>query len=135
MGNLSVHFAVHLLNQYKKYIEVHISMSGHPDYMQQDKFERAAACIDENASDSSISSFPFTPSSLIVSPNKRHKSSPYWENKFDQALDIIQALQESSINIQEIPDFLVSIQKVQPELSKSTTRVTQIYRSIKAKKI
>ena len=109
-------------------------MSGHPDYMQQDKFERAAACIDENASDSSISSFPFTPSSLIVSPNKRHKSSPYWENKFDQALDIIQALRESSINIQEIPGFL-SIQKVKPKLSKSTTRVTQIYGSMKAKTV
>ena len=38
MGNLSVHFAVHLLNQHKKYIEVHISTSGHPGYNYKEIF-------------------------------------------------------------------------------------------------
>jgi hypothetical protein len=102
--------------------------------MQQDKFERAAACMDASADDSLLSPVSSTSSSVIVSPNKRRNSAQYWENKYYQAVSIIETLNESTINIQEVPGFM-SIQKVKPKLSKSKTRVTQVHGSMKAKMV
>jgi hypothetical protein len=102
--------------------------------MQQDKFERAAACMDASADDSLLSPVSSTSSSVIVSPNKRRNSAQYWENKYYQAVSIIETLNESTINIQEVPGFM-SIQKVKPKLSKSNTRVTQVHGSMKAKMV
>lgn len=104
------------------------------ELMQQDKFARAAACIENKEKSCSTTSLPSTLASSIVSPNKRRGSARYWEEKFNQAIDIINDLQEKSIELQEIPG-LMSIQRVKPKLSKKNTRVTQVHGSMKANRI
>ena len=116
--------------------EVGITKTGSSvDLMQQDKFERAAACIDVS-SDSSIFS-PFlslTPSSAIVSPNKKRGYARYWENKFHQAVNIISVISGTSINLQWILG-LMSVQIVKPKLTKTKNRVTQVHGSMKSQKV
>ena len=56
--------------------------------MQQDKFARAAECIDLNQNEASPStSITSTPGSSIISPHKRRGSAQYWEDKFNQAMN------------------------------------------------
>ena len=61
-------------------------------------------------------------------------SSGYWENKFYQAIAIINELHKKSIVLSEISNFL-TVQKVKPKLSKENVRVTQQYGSMKANKM
>ena len=110
------------------------------DMMQKDKFERAADIMDQSevepSTSTSILLMP-TPGSaiLIVSPDKRCGSAQCWEEKFNQTmLGIIDELHEKSIQLQEIPGFMI-IQKVKPKLSKKNTQVTQAHGSMKAKKV
>ena len=70
----------------------------------------------------------------IVSPDKRRGSSQYWQDKFNQAMGIIDELHEKSIVLKEIPGFL-PVQKVKPKLSKKNTRITQVHGSMKAKNV
>ena len=49
-------------------------------------------------------------------------------------LGIIDELYEKSIQLQDIPGFMI-IQKVKPKLSKKNTKVTQAHDSMKAKKV
>ena len=70
---------------------------------------------------------------MIVSPNKRCGSAQYWEEKFNQAMGVIDELHKKSIQLQEIPGF-TTIHKVKPKLSKKKTRITQVHGSMKAKK-
>ena len=58
----------------------------------------------------------------------------YWENKFGQAIAIINELQKESIVLSEIPNFM-TVQKVKPRLSKENVQVTQQYAFMKAKKV
>ena len=100
--------------------------------MQQDKFERAEACIDETNSENPSSSSPVV--SPIVSPDKRRGSAEYWKAKYEQAMSIIDERREESINIEEIPGVM-TIQKVKPKTSKKSTRVTQVHGSMKGRDI
>ena len=76
----------------------------------------------------------FDLASSVVSPNKRHGSVLYWEDKFNQAMEIIDELQEKSIQLSK---FLVSlaVQKVKPKPSKKNTCITQVHGSMKEEKV
>ena len=58
----------------------------------------------------------------------------YWQEKFNQAMGIIDELHEKSIQLKDIPGFM-TVQKVKPKLSKKNTRITQVHGSMKAKKV
>ncbi|XP_065641158.1 uncharacterized protein LOC124813955 [Hydra vulgaris] len=93
--------------------------------MQQDKFARAALCIDspKGITLSTTIHGRYT----INSPDKRKNSAQYWKEKF-------QDLSEKSIQLEEIPGLL-TVQKVKPKISKITTRVTQVHGSMKGKNV
>ena len=99
------------------------------EMMQQDKFERAAAVVDTNDDDANSSAISTSSTLSIVSPDKRRGSSQYWQDKFNQAMGIIDELHEKSIVLKEIPGFL-PVQKVKPKLSKKNTRITQVHGSM-----
>ena len=95
------------------------------DLIQQNQFGRAAECMVMNEDKpSSSASLPSTPSELIVSPNKRHRSVRYWKKIFKQAMNIIDELHEKRIQLNEIPGFM-TVQKVKSKLSKKNTRILQ----------
>ena len=96
------------------------------NFMQQDKFEQAAGCmeIDEEPSTSSL-----TPNQTVSSPDHRKGSAKYWKEKFMQSQSLIKELNEKSLSLEEIPGLL-TIEKVKPKLSKETTRVTQVHGSM-----
>ena len=104
------------------------------DFMHQDKFARAEACIDTESSEPEASSSSSVLASPILSPNKRKGSAEYWEDKFQQAVAVINGLSEENIKIDEIPG-LMAVQKVKPKLTKKTTRVTQVHGSMKGRDI
>ena len=56
----------------------------------------------------------------IYQKYKRRGSAQYWEEKFNQAMGIIDELHKKSIQLKEIPGFM-TIQKVKPKLSKKNT--------------
>ena len=58
----------------------------------------------------------------------------YWKEKFKSAQSLINELNENSILIEEIPGFM-PIRKVKPNLFTSSTRITQIHGSMKAKDV
>lgn len=96
--------------------------------MQQDKFDRAESCIQKEIADS-------TPTSAIISPrNKRKGSALYWKDKFDQAHKVIEDMAERNIQIEEIPGLL-TVKKVKPNMEKTSTRVTQVHGSMRAKDV
>ena len=91
------------------------------NFMQQDKFERAAACIQEEIPPSTSTSTP--DSSLIMSPcDKRKGSRDYWKAKFDQAQSLIREMSERSIQLEEVPGLL-TIKKVKPNEEKKATQL------------
>ena len=99
--------------------------------MQQEKFESAQHCIEEQASSSILS----TPDSVISSPqNKRKGSVSYWKEKFDQAQSLIREMSEKSLQLEEIPGLL-TFKKVKPNLTKNSVRVTQVHGSMRAKDV
>ena len=105
------------------------------NFMQQDKFDRAEACIDlESSEPEESSSFMISPNCSLTSPDKRRGSAEYWMSKFEQAVGVIKDLSEDSIKVDQIPGFM-TIQKVKPKPSKMTTRVTQVHGSMKGKNI
>ena len=69
-----------------------------------------------------------------VSHDKRRGSALYWKEKFKSAQSLINELNENSILIEEIPGFM-PIRKVKPNLLTSSTRITQIHGSMKAKDV
>ena len=88
-------------------------------FMQQDKFEQAANCMEvEDACPSSS-----TPNqSLIESPDHRKGSSKYWKEKFMLSQTLIPELNEKSLRLEDIPELL-TIEKVKPKMSKETTQL------------
>ena len=104
------------------------------NFMQQDKFDRAAACIQEEI----LPSTSTPDSSIIMSPSDKRKGSrDYWKFKFYQAQSLIREVAERSIQLEEIPGLL-TIKKVKPNEEKKatpTTRVTQVHGSMRAKDI
>ena len=100
-------------------------------FMQQDKFEQAANCMEvEDACPSSS-----TPNqSLIESPDHRKGSAKYWKEKFMLSQTLIHELNEKSLRLEDIPGLL-TIEKVKPKMSKETTRVTQVHGSMHGKEI
>ena len=112
------------------------STSLNANFMQQDKFDRAEFCIQASPSTAHTISTAATPNkSLIVSPcNKRKGSAMYWKDKFDQAQSLIKEMAERSIQLEEVPGLL-TIKKVKPNLQKTSTRVTQVHGSMRAKDV
>ena len=100
-------------------------------FMQQDKFEQAANCMEvEDACPSSS-----TPNqSLIESPDHRKGSTKYWKEKFMLSQTLIHELNEKSLRLEDIPGLL-TIEKVKPKMSKETTLVTQVHESMHGKEI
>ena len=110
---------------------VGITASGlNVDGMQQDKFERAADIMEASEPQTSTPNTSFQ----INSPDKRKNSAEYWKAKFEASQDLIKELSEKSIQLEEIPGLL-TVQKVKPKLSKTTTRVTQVHGSMKGKNV
>jgi len=100
--------------------------------MQQDKFIRAATCIDTS---DGIQPSTSTPARYTIeSPDKRRNSAQYWKAKFGRSQELIQELSEKSIQLEEIPGLL-TVQKVKPKMTKVTTRVTQVHGSMKGKNV
>ena len=58
------------------------------EMMQQDKFARAAECMDTKDEPSASTSLLSTSLSFVC-PNKRHGSALYWEDKLNHAMEII----------------------------------------------
>ena len=100
------------------------------EYMQQDKFMQAASCMEQQGTASASSS-----SSTITSPkHTRKNSAAYWKHKFEQSQALVEELSEKSISLEEVPG-LMTIEKVKPNLSKQTTRVTQVHGSMQGKDV
>jgi len=73
---------------------------------------------------SSSTSSSASPASLIVSPEKRHGSTCYYQEKFNQAMAIIDEFHEKTIELKEVPGFM-QVQKVKPKMSQKNTRITR----------
>ena len=98
------------------------------DHMQQDKFMQASNCMEQGSTTSSSSS-------AISSPkHARRNSAAYWKDKFNQSQDLIREMSEKSIDLEEVPGFM-TIEKVKPNLSKQTTRITQVHGSMQGKDV
>ena len=95
-------------------------------FMQQDKFEQAAGCMEIEEEPSTSMS---TPTQSISSPDHRKGSAKYWKEKFLQSQSLIKELNEKSLSLEDIPGLL-TIEKVKPKMSKETTRVTQVHGSM-----
>lgn len=110
------------------------------NFMQNDKFEQAAKCIDSDKS-STPSTSAKTPNkapekALIASPQHvRRNSAKYWMIKYQLANKIIQEASEKSLALNEIPGLL-PIDRVKPKTDPTkNTRVTQIHGSLEAKDV
>ena len=109
--------------------------------MQQEKFAQAENLMDDEKSThspASSSSSP-APSSYTSSPaspkHLRKGSAMYWKAKFEMTQQLIHDCNEKSLRLEEIPGFL-TVQKVKPkQLTKPSTRVTQVHGSMEAKDI
>ena len=101
------------------------------EHMQQDKFKQAADVLEGAAP--LATSMPNT-SISIQSPNKRKNSAEYWKAKFEASQQLVKELSEQSLQLEEIPGLL-TVQKVKPKLSKTTTRVTQVHGSMTGKNV
>ena len=122
--------------------------------MQQDKFEQAARCMEtennkttqctprktrssEAATPTRMANAPTTPNSLskIAKTKYRYGSSKYWQFMFEQSQKNIKTCYEKSLKLDEIPGLL-TINKVKPkDLSKKSTRVTNVHGSMEGKDI
>ena len=58
----------------------------------------------------------------------------YWKEKFEQAQSLIRELNEKSIQLDEIPGLL-TVKKIKPNLEKTSTRITQVHGSMRAKDV
>ena len=56
------------------------------NFMQQDKFARAEACIDPESSDSEPSASSSITTTPILSPDKPKGCAGHWKDNFDQAV-------------------------------------------------
>ena len=109
--------------------------------MQQEKFAQAENLMDDEKSThspASSSSSP-APSSSTLSPaspkHLRKGSAMYWKAKFEMAQHLIHDCNEKSLRLEEIPGLL-TVQKVKPkQLTKPSTRVTQVHGSMEAKDV
>ena len=71
------------------------------DWMQQDKFDQAAACIQiaKSPSKNRITSTP-----IVQSPmDERPGGVRYWKKKWENALEVISLLSDSSFDLENIP--------------------------------
>ena len=65
--------------------------------MQQDKFDRAAACIQSEEASTSSSTTVESPDYIIMSPaGKRKGSATYWKAKFEQSQALIRDMAKVS---------------------------------------
>ena len=109
--------------------------------MQQEKFFQAKNLMDiEKSAHSPVPSFSSpAPSSSTLSPaspkNLRKGSAMYWKAELEMAQQLIHDCNEKSLRSEEIPGLL-TVQKVKPkQLTKSSTRVTQVHGSMEAKDV
>ena len=89
------------------------------EFMQQDKFETAASCIESSPEK------PSTPdSSVISSPlSIRKGSANYYKAKFERAQEIIVQLQNSTPPLKDIG--LLTVKKVTPKVVTKNVRVSK----------
>ena len=93
------------------------------DFMQQDKFDRAARYMESTEISNNSAG-------QISSPKQcRRGSAPYWKSKFEQCQALLEERREKTINLVEIPGFM-TFDKVKPKVSKESSRVTQIHGSM-----
>ena len=105
------------------------------EWMQHDKFERAAACMDLNPDTQSSSQVPSSSTLVINSPiHIRNGSASYWKHKFKQAMEAYSKNSEQSLQIEDVPGLL-KINKVKPKTPKDNVRVTQVHGSMEGKQI
>ena len=99
------------------------------EFMQQDKFETAASCIESSPENLS------TPdSSVIGSPlSIRKGSANYYKAKFERAQEIIAQLQNSTPPLEDIG--LLTVKKVTPKDVTKNVRVTQVHGLMEGKNV
>ena len=109
--------------------------------MQQEKFFQAEDLMDiEKSAHSPVpsSSSPALSSSTLSPASPKHLrigSAMYWKAKFEMAQQLIHDCNEKCLRLEEIPGLLM-VQKVKPkQLTKSSTRVTQVPGLIEAKDV
>ena len=109
--------------------------------MQQEKFFQAKNLMDiENSaySPAPSSSSPALSSSSLSPASTKHLrkgSVMYWKANFEMAQQLIHDCNEKSLRLEEIPGLL-TVQKVKPkQLTKSSTKVTQVQGSMEAKDV
>ena len=109
---------------------VGISKNGlNVEWMQQDKFQHAAALLEVSPEKSEVS----TPT--IESPaDVRHGSAEYWKKKFESAMSVVNTISDSSINLENIPGLL-KVNKIKPKAAKENIRITQVHGSMEGKQI
>ena len=98
-------------------------------WMQQDKFERAAAIIQSRNDE------PNSSTCVVGSPvGVRAHSAAYYKFKYEESERLRRSLMEEEVQIEKIPGLL-SIQKVVPKPTEKVTRVTQVHGSIRGSDI
>ena len=120
--------------------------------MQQDKFAQAAKCMENDekqpplstltkhstrSSTTPVSVGPLTPKSLIKLAKTKHRygSASYWQFMYEQFQQNVKDCYENSLKLDAIPGLL-TINKVKPkDMSKKTTRITNIHWSMEAQDI
>ena len=99
------------------------------NWMQQDKFARAAALLSPEKSEE-----PKTPDvtmSLQASPvGVRKRSAKWYEFKLAQSLNVIKELQQTPVSPEDVPGIM-PIGKIQPKKTK-VKRITQVHGSLSA---
>ena len=58
----------------------------------------------------------------------------YWKRKYENALDVISLLSDSSINLENVPGLL-EVSKIKPKQGKENVQATQVLGFMEGKKI